>query len=185
MKIEDGKGKNGDASVSSVQRLNVSAKTAPRSMYAARDDGLSYSAIYDDMTATAGDVIAYLKNNSATRNLFVGDIAMGGVEAIHWKIFSVSGTAASGATVTPASTNLSKNIPSETIAMSGDTAITGLTNISQVSTNRSAANSDAEEAFDGSLILGPGDAIAIEYDAGVTGLCEVDIHFHFENLGAS
>lgn len=184
MKIEDGKGKNGDASVSSVQRLNVSAKTAPRPMYSARDEGLSYSAIYH-FTAAAGDHVAYLKNSSSTRNLFIGDISFGGVNSVLWKGFFCTGTAASGETVTPTPTNKSKNIPAEAVAMAGDTAITGLTTGAEFSTRRSPAGGTEEENFDGSLMLGPGDAIVIEYDAGTTGIGEVDIHIHYEDLGAS
>lgn len=185
MKLEDGKGKNGDMSVSTTQRGNVSAKTAPRPMYASRDDGLSYSGIYDSITATAGDIVAYLKNTSTTRNLFIGDITAGGVEAVKWKVFSCSGTAASGEVVIPTEMNVSKSIPAEAAAMAGDTSITALTAIDQLSNFRSVATGSWEENFDGTLILGPGDAFYIEYDAGTDGVCEIDIHFHYEDLGAS
>lgn len=184
MKIEDGKGKNGDMSVSSTQRGNVSAKTAPRAMYSARNDGLSFSAVYT-FTAAAGEHVAYLKNDSSTRNIFVGDISFGAVETVLWKIWFATGTAAAGETVTPTATNKSKNIPAEAVAMAGDTAITGLTAIGPVSIRRSAAASTEEEHFDGSLLLGPGDAIVVEYDTGTSGIGEVDIHFHYEDLGAS
>lgn len=184
MKIEDGKGKNGDMSVSTTQRGNVSAKIAPRAMYAARDDGLSFSAIYHG-SAAAGDHVAYLKNTSSTRNMFVGDVTLGGVEAILWKMFFVTGTAAAGETVTPVPTNRSKSIPAEATAMAGDTPITGLTTAGEFSTARSPALEDHEEGFDGSLILGPGDAFVVEYDTGVTGIFDIDIHFHFESLTAA
>ena len=184
MKIEDGKGKNGDCSVSSVQRLNVSAKTAPRQMYAARDFGLAFSAVYI-FTAAAGEKVAYLKNTSTTRNLFIAEMGFGGVNSILWKLWFVSGTAAAGETVTPTPQNKSKNIPAEAIAMAGDTAITGLTDISLVSIRRSPAASSIDDLYGGSIILGPGDAIAIEYDTGTSGIGEIDIHFHYEDLSAS
>lgn len=184
MRIEDGKGKSGDMSVSSTQRGNVSAKTAPRPMYSARDDGLSFSAIYH-FTAAAGEHVAYLKNTSSTRNLFVGDVAVGGVNSILWKMFFCTGTAAAGEAVTPTPTNRSKSIPAEATAMAGDTAITGLTTDGEFSTMRSPAAGDTEENFDGTLILGPGDALVVEYDAGTSGIGEVDIHFHYEDLNAS
>lgn len=183
MKIEDGKGSGRQASVSAVQRLNVSAKTQDRIFYASRDFGLAYNAVYDDMTAAAGDVVAYLKNTSSTRNLFVRKMEFHSVENVKWKIFSVSGTAASGTSVTPTDLNLSSGITAEAEAMSGDTAITGLTNIAQLGTHRSQALGDSEMDYAGSLMLGPGDAIAIEYDTGTTGLCSIDIHFFFEGIG--
>ena len=110
------------------------------------------------------------------------DISFGGVEAIKWKIWSVSGIAASGEEVVPSGMNLSKNIPAEVIAMSGNTAITGLTAIAQLGIHRTPAGSDAKAMAHGSTLLGPGDAIAVEYDTGTTGLCALEIHFHFEHL---
>ena len=185
MKIEDGKGKNGDCSVSSVQRLNVSAKTAPRHFYASRDFGQAFNAVYDDMTVAAGEFAAYLKNTSTTRNLFVGHTEFHSAENVKWKIFEVTGTAASGATVTPSNFNLASGQPAETSAMSGDTAITGLTAVKQLGTHRSEAFGDSSMEFDGALVLGPGKAIAIEYDAGTTGLCSLDVFFWFEDIGAA
>jgi hypothetical protein len=35
------------------------------------------------------------------------------------------------------------------------------------------------------LILAPNTAIMVEYDTGVTGLCEIDCIFHFEPIGFS
>jgi len=35
------------------------------------------------------------------------------------------------------------------------------------------------------LILSPNTAIMVEYDAGTTGLCEIDCLFHFETIGAT
>ncbi len=183
MRIEDGKGKNGAASVSTVQRLNVSGKNAPRMMYASRDFGLAYNAVYDGITAAANDYTAYLKNTSSTRNLYVSTIQFHSAENVKWKIWSVTGTAASGETVTPSALNLSKNIPAEATAMAGNTSITGLTTVVQLGAHRSPANGDSDMNYAGALILGPGDAIAIEYDAGTTGVCSHDIYMWFEDLG--
>jgi len=183
--IEDGKGSGKKMSVSTTQRGNVSAKTAPRMYYASRDVGLAYNAVYDPMTMAAGEYSAYVKNSSSTRNLFISEIEFHSVENVKWKIWSVSGTAAAGTTVTPTELNLSKGIAAEAVCMHGDTAITGLTTIAQVGSHRSQALSDSGMNFQGSLILGPGDAIAIEYDTGTGGICSHDIFFWFEDLGAS
>ena len=185
IRIGDGKGKNGDMSVSSVQRGNVSAKTAPRRFYASRDFGLAFNSVYDNQTVAAGEYSAYLKNTSTTRNLFVGDIEFHSVEAVKWKVWEVSGTAAAGEVVTPSNFNLASGIPAEATSMAGDTAITGLTTIKQLGSHRSEALGDSRMSFDGALILGPGKAIAIEYDTGTTGICSHDISFWYEDLGAS
>ena len=81
--------------------------------------------------------------------------------------------------------NLSKNIPAEATAMAGDTAITGLTAVNQIGSHRTEALSEASMEWLGALILGPGDAIAIEYDTGTTGICSHDIYFWYEDLTAS
>lgn len=185
MKIQDGKGKNGDASVSSVQRLNVSAKIAERMMYASRDFGLAYTAVYDGITAAAGDYVAYIGNVSSTHNLFIKDISFGGVNDIKWKIWSVTGTAAAGESVTPAPMNRSRNIPAESITMAGNTPITGLTTVAQLGTHRTSSNRDGKAMTHSSTILGPGDAIVVEYYTGTSGLCELEVHFHFEEIGAA
>jgi hypothetical protein len=125
-----------------------------------------------------------LKNTSSTRNLFIGDVSFGGVPSILWKGFFCTGTAAAGETVTATPTNKSKNIPAEASAMAGDTAITGLTTSSIFTIRRSPADGSEEESFDGTIILGPGDAVVFEMDTG-TGIGEVDIHFHYEDIGAS
>jgi hypothetical protein len=39
--------------------------------------------------------------------------------------------------------------------------------------------------YEDALILGPGKAIAVEYDTGTTGICEIDLFFHYEDLGFS
>jgi hypothetical protein len=185
MKIEDGKGKNGDASVSSVQRLNVSAKNAPRYFYASRDFGQCFNAVYDNQTVATGEYSAYLKNTSTTRNLFINHMEFHAVESVKWKIWEVSGTAAAGEDVTPSNFNLASGQPAEATAMAGDTAITGLTQVKQIGSHRSEALSDSAMDFEGALILGPGKAIAIEYDTGTTGICSHDIFFWYEAIGAS
>ena len=183
--IEDGKGKNGKASVSSVQRLNVSSKNADRMFYAARDFGLAYNAVYDSITATTGDYTAYLKNTSSTRNLFISQIEFHSINATKWKIWVVTGTAAAGESVTPTPMNVSKSIIAEATAMAGNTSITGLTTVAQIGSHRNTATGDSAMNFGGALILGPGDAIAIECDTGTDGLVSHDLFFWYEDLGAS
>jgi len=184
MKIEDGRGRNGDAGVSKNQRLDTSSRSGLRLFYTSRDEGLAYHAVYDGMTGTAGDIMAYLQSNSTTRNLFIDEINFGGVEAVKWRVFAVTGTAASGEIIMPAKLNLSKGIAAEATAMAGDTAITGLTTGDQIAVERSGPLNTVVDDFHGALILGPGNAIAVEYDTGTTGLCEIEIIFHFEDFDA-
>ena len=185
MKIEDGKGSGRQASVSNVQRLNVSAKTQSRIFYATRDFGLGFVAVYDPISAVAGDHIVYLKNSSTTKNLFITNVELSSVEAAVFKTFGVTGTAASGELITPANLNRSSNLNAEATCMRGDTAITGLTTDNLLGISRNSANGETDEDYKGALILGPNDAIVIEYDSGTAGSCSASIFFWYENIGAS
>ena len=181
MKIQDGRGKNGDAAVDADQRLTVSSSSTEASAVISHEKGLTYVAVYE-FTAAANDIVAYLKNTSSDKVIEIDDIEVGGLQAIKWKVFKCTGTAAAGESVTPTSLNLSKNIPAEAIAMAGDTTITGLTLAGAIGSIRSPANTTAIEDFKGALVLGPGTAVLIEYDTGTSGIAEAEIHFHYKDL---
>ena len=186
MKIEDGKGKSGDMSVSASQRGNVSAKTNPRIFYSSRDDQKAYNAIMDSgFSAAAGNYVFYLKNDSNTDNIFIKHVEFHSVENVKWRVYEVTGTAAGGTTITPSNLNLASGLSSQTVCMGGGATITGLTTVKQVGTHRSQANSESEMNYENALILGPNKAIAVEYDTGTTGVCEIDLFYHFEPIGFS
>lgn len=180
--IDDGGGVNGKAGVDSEQRLETSGSDAPRDFHASRKHGLAFSAIYATMTVVAGEDVAYLKNTSSTLNMHIGEVTVSGVPEGKWWVKHVTGVAAAGTAVVPVNVNLSKGIPADATAMSGDTAITGLTDVNNITILRHVANDQASEDFDGGLILGPGDAIALEYNTGAGGLVDADIHFHYEAI---
>lgn len=182
MKIEDGRGRGYSMSVSESNRANVSAKTAPRTYYVSRDDELVFNLVSIDASADAGDIIAYIKNISDTKNLFVKQVHLSSVNAALWKFWAATGTPA-GTVLTPANLNLSSGRTSPTSAY-GDGAVTGLTLASvPFDALRTPANSHEEHIYEGALILGPGNAIAVEYDTGTTGAADVTIEFYFEDVG--
>ena len=182
MKIEDGRGKNGDMSVSKSQRGNVSAKSRKRMFYISRDDQLAFNAVMPTYSATAGDYVYYIKNTSSTRNLFIQSLEFHSVEAVHWKIWKVTGTAASGTAITPGNLNLGSGKTAEATVMGGGATITGLTTDRQIGTHRTEATGEAGMDFGEALILPPNSAIAVEYDTGTTGLCEIDCLFFYEDV---
>ena len=184
MKIEDGKGKNGDCSVSAAQRLNVSAKTRDRMFYISRDDEQSFNAIMPSFSAVAGQYVFYLKNTSSTKNLYLHTLEYHSVENVHWKVWEVTGTAAGGTEIIPTNLNLGSGRSAEATSMGGGATITGLTLGSQIGTHRTTAFGEAGMDFGEALILAPNSAIMVEYDTGTTGLCEIDCIFHFETIGA-
>lgn len=181
--IDDGKGSGRSASVSSVQRLNVSAKTNPRIFYISRDDGLSFTLVSIDAASAANDYICYLKNTDTTRILLVKRITISSDVDIRYKISSVTGTAAGSSELTPVNLNLSSGNVADATAR-GNGAITGLTEQAVISASRVAANDDHTTELEDALILGNGDAIAIEHDVGAAAVIEVNIEFHYETIGA-
>ena len=185
MKIEDGKGKNGDASVSTAQRLNVSAKTRDRLFYISRDDEAAYNAIMPSFSATAGEYVFYLKNTSSTKNLYIHTVEYHSVEAVAWKVWSVTGTAAGGTAIVPTNLNLGSGRTAEALSMGGGATITGLTLGAQIGVHRTQALGEAGMNWGEGLILAPNTAIMLEYDTGTTGICEIDCIFHFEVIGAT
>ena len=186
MKIEDGKGKSGDASVSSSQRLNVSAKTRDRMFYVSRDEEQAYNAVMPTFSAAAGTYVFYIMNTSSTKNMFLHSLEYHSVENVQWKVFSViSGTAAGGTVITPTNLNLSSGRAAEASCLGGGSTITGLTVGPQIGTHRTQAFGEAGMNFGEGLILGPNNAVVVEYDTGTTGLCEIDCIFHFETIGAT
>ena len=90
-----------------------------------------------------------------------------------WKLWQVTGTAAGGSSLTAAALDLSDP---ETVSLTarGNDSITGLSTGNQLGTLRCEADSYARLSLDG-LWLGHGDAIAVEYDTGTTGIAEARI----------
>ena len=88
MRIQDGKGTNGDMSVSASQRGNVSAKIRDRMFYVSRDDEQAFNAVMPSFSAAAGEYVFYIKNTSSTKNLFMHSLEYHSVQAVHWKVRS-------------------------------------------------------------------------------------------------
>jgi hypothetical protein len=181
--IEDGKGRGYISSVSESNRLNVSAKSNPRAYYISRDDGLAFTLNSVDADADAGDIICYLKNTSATRNMYIGQIHFAGANAVLWKTWVVSGVAG-GTSITASNLNLTSGKSAEATAF-GNNPVTGLALDVLLDTIRSSVGSHGDEHWEDVLVLGPNNAIAIEYDTGTTGPAEVSIEFHYEDITRS
>lgn len=183
MQIEDGKGRGYISSVSESNRLNVSAKTNPRAFYVSRDNGLAFYLTSIDESAVAGDIVSYIKNTSATRNLYIKNIHYGSSQNAFWKLWSVSGTAG-GTETSPVNLNLTSGKQAEALSY-GNYEVSGLSLDGLIDSHRTLANSHDSTEWEDSLILGPNNAIAIEYDQGSTGSAEINIEFHYEDITRS
>ena len=181
--IEDGKGRGYISSVSESNRLNVSSKSNPRAFYISRDDGLAFNVASVDVDADAGDIICYVKNTSTTRNLYVRQIHYGSLNAALWKTWQVTGTAG-GTEISPGNLNLTSGKSAEATAF-GSNPVTGLSLDKLLSSHRNTAGAHGIEPWEDVLVLGPNNAIAVEYDTGTTGPAEVNIEFHYEDITRS
>lgn len=178
--IKDGHGKGYLAKVNKLGELSVEASTRERSAEVSIDDGLTFNAVFEDASAAAGDYVAYIKNISTTRNLFIEIIRLSAANAATWKVVTATGTATGGNTVTPVSMNRGLNITAEVTALADD--VGGFTAGSAlIAMNRTPATTSSIIPFNDRLILGTGDAIALEYDAGTTGIASSTIAFYFRD----
>lgn len=179
LKIEDGKGSGISAEVNSKNRLKVDSDTQLTSATVSDEAGLCFNAVSVDSSAAAGEYILYFKNTSTSKKFYVDLIRVGTVNAALFKIATVTGTAAGSSALTPVNLNLTSGKEAEATCR-GDGAITGLTEDSVIAVTRVSAATSSNIPFDDTLILGPNDAIAVEYDTGTTGAAEVLLRGYYQ-----
>ena len=159
--IEDGKGRGYKASVSSSNRLNVSAKSNPRAYYNSRDEENCYS-IGTSYTAADGDYVFYIKNTDYDLVMMLTDITLSSAEVAKFTVEVVSGTA-SGTAVTPLNINIgSANTAS--VDCKGNAAVTGLTSTGTMHITHIGADDHVELHFMESMVVQKGQAVAIKYN---------------------
>ncbi len=174
------------ADVTGKGQLKVRAISSENEAAISREEQRSFNVVFSGPTMTDGQYVAYIKNTSTTRNMHIWLTRCGaeGTAPIIWKIHSVTGTAANGVAVTPINLNLSSGLTAEatTIGDQGGTAISGLTSEGVVAQFRHANQASFDVPFHGTLILGPGNAIAVEADDGSVTASEVLIRFYYEDI---
>ena len=159
-------------------RLNVDSENNLTAHFVSLEAGKAFNVYSEDDDAAAGDFVCYLKNTSTTDNLFIDLVRFSSENAATVKVHEVTGTA-SGTTITPFNMNLGSGVSAEATAL-GNAAVSGLTSSAVLAADRVAANTSTIIPFDDILILGTNDAIAVEYDTGTTGDCEVLIRCYFQ-----
>jgi len=178
VKIEDGGGKNGDATVSNTQRLDVSARSASRQYYESRDTGQVYSVISVDATAVANEETMYIQNTSTSKDMIIESVVISTDTDSLWRIKFVTGTAAGSSLLTSTNLNKASSNTASSIAR-GDGAITGLTDDGDIALFRVGANGHDEFRFSEALRLGQDDAIAVECETNAA--VEISIYYHFDS----
>ncbi len=179
VKIQDGGGKNGDATVSNNQRLDVSARIASRQYYESRDTGQVYSVIIVDAGAVANEETAYLQNTSTDKDIVIDEILLNTNTASLWRVKFVTGTAAGASVVTAVNMNKASSNSASVNCRGGAGGVTGLTDDGDITLFRVGADEHDEISFNEALRLGQDDAIAVECET--SGEVEIVISFHFDS----
>ena len=167
------------AEVNATGEVLVRADSNPSTYFDSLREQRTFNAVMPSFSASNGEYVLYVKNTHPTLLLHIESIEYHSVEAAHWKVWHVTGTAAGATIITPSLLNLDGNRIADATVMGGAAAITGLTTVAQIGTHRTTALSEAGMNFGDALFLGNSQAIAVEYDTGTTGLCEIDCIFSY------
>lgn len=165
LRIEDATGTGQGVGVSPTgNRLNVSSRSDDRIYYISRDNGDAYTMTSVDTPSAGGEVNFYFKNTSTTQKFYIKDLIMGAADLAIFKLWKVTGTG-SGTAVTPTNLNFtSGNVASATVL--GDGAVSGLTLANLLAVVSVQADDAKRIDLHDAIILGQGDAIAVEFDTG-------------------
>jgi hypothetical protein len=99
-----------------------------------------------------------------------------------WKLASVTGTSA-GTAITPVSLNVSASKAAPATCRGGIAGVTGLTPVDTLlQWHNDIANTTQHYIVDGAIILGNGNAFAIEYDAGTGGAVILVVWGYYEDV---
>ena len=178
--IEDGAGRGYTASVSSSNRLNVSAKSNPRNFYISRDDQRVFVATSSYNINASADYVFYMKNTSSTRFMFINSMQFGGVESQQFVVKKATGTW-SGTPATPSNMNESSGLTAEATVYA-NAVVTAATEGDTIMYARNIATGTVYVDFNDVLILGPNNAFAVQANVG-SGIIDYVCMFHYEPIG--
>jgi len=151
---------------------------------AARVAKRAFTISADDAAPTAAEYTLWVYNASTEqRNFIVDKITTWQVDAnVVWRLWEVTGVGATAALITAKNTFLGSTISAgELTCRGGAGGVTALTTVGNWIATWGGGyvyNSYMQDIL-GAVILEPGKAIAIEYDAGTGGRAGVNIYGHF------
>ena len=135
-----------------------------------------------DAGPVAAEYTLWIKNNSE-KNLIIQDIYSWAVDAdVVWKLWQVTGTGATAPAIVPVNMNISSAHIAAVTCLGGATAVSGLTTVNTPIFHwyQGPANTPFSFNTDDALIIGPGQAVAIEYDAGTGGAAMLKLKMYFD-----
>jgi hypothetical protein len=183
-RIQDGKGRGFEAEVDDKHQLHVFSVSEAEVTNVSVKDGESYlfSADYADIITTGTETgIMYIQNTNTEKDLFIQNVRTCGTVVQLWRLHDA--TAASGTLVSDATVAASNN-------MNFTSANTATTNVYQGTEGSTLLNGTrienwinnaghSVEEYEGSVILGTNDAIALTCEVLASGtVCARVIGFY-------
>lgn len=176
--IEDGLTGKTASITTKGNRLKTDSSSGARAYFISRDNGDTYS-ITARATAAAGEYHLYFMNTSTTKKFYVKSIRVGSAVLATFKITKVTGTAGGAGAIPITNLNMTSGNTAEADA-TGNAAVTGLTPGDVIEDVSVTAADSKVVNFDDALIIGKGDAIALEYDTGAGGAIHATMQGFFE-----
>jgi hypothetical protein len=160
------------------------SRIEPFAANAARVAQRAFTISADDADPAAGEYLLWVYNNATERrNFMVDKIATWQVAAdVVWRLWEVTGTGGTAALITAKNGYLGSAISEGDLTCRGGAGgVSGLTVVGNWIDSWGGGyvyNPHIKDVM-GSIIIEPGRAIAIEYDAGTTGRAGVTVYGHF------
>ncbi len=179
--IEDGTGTGVRVKVDAKNRLET-ATIAESPIQEATDDGDAYT-LSSTYSATGGQEILYLRNDSLTQHIHLLALDFSSDETSLWTLFGVTSTSAAGGTIGVV-TNHRLNVTASTNFTSrgtafGEAEVTGGLSGDRLYIRRVLANEMGLIEFHGSVRLEQGDAVALTLATGTTNVVVANLQFFF------
>jgi len=181
VRIEDGGGKNGNATVSNNQRLDTSARSASRDYYESRDQGQVYTASMTDPGGQTTEDLLWLKNTSTTKDIVIDNIYIASLAVSEWVLkFVTDPTAATGTNIVPTNLNAASSNAATVSCKGGAAGVANLTDGATIAILRVGVGITSVFSFGEAIRLGQDDAIALELTTTAAD-GEITILFHFDS----
>jgi len=173
--LEGGTGNGYVAKVNADNKLEVRSESVDESGIIAQRDQLYFN-WQSDYSATANDIVLYIKNTSADKDLAIRKCYMHNATACDWEFRRVDAGTAAGTAVTAVNLAFGSNIAAEATAY-GNAAVTGITSSTVMWSYRTAAATPHYLDANGAVIVKPNNAIAVKTTA--TGAIKVYVAAYY------
>lgn len=167
LKIEDGGGQGVLAKVTSEGRLSTRSDVIPIIQHESAVHGFTASFASTFVTGGTGIEVLSIKNTEASLRFFVEGFWASSTVTQVWTLFEVTSGTAAGTTLTPENLNLASGVAPANTSF-GNAAVTGTLAGDTLFIGQTIANTPQYFSFQGSILLGTNDEIALTASANGT-----------------